>query len=121
MKKTAIVMSLLFLLVSCSSSKKATEKADVKEATATTEAQKSPSAEPAKKGEAKSNKMVCQNKKDVREISLSQTANGSCEVKYKKSGEEKTVAKAQKDPSYCIEIYERIPSKLQKSGFTCKE
>lgn len=64
-------------------------------------------------------KVVCKLGSDERQILRRKPESGGCEVVYLKTGEEKVVANAQNDLSYCDTVMGRIQKNLQQAGFAC--
>ncbi len=61
----------------------------------------------------------CESKSDKRKLSIVAEGEG-CRLDYTKQGETKSVATQKKGDSHCKETLEKIKSKLEGSGLTCK-
>lgn len=63
--------------------------------------------------------VTCTNKSDSRKISVLSVTEGGCGVVYNKMGEDKTVALAKVDMSYCDTVSGKIKTNLEGAGFNC--
>lgn len=62
---------------------------------------------------------TCTNKNDSRKISVLNVTEGGCGVVYNKMGEDKTVALAKVDMTYCDTVSGKIKTNLEGAGFSC--
>ena len=68
---------------------------------------------------AASEKVICSLKGENRDIEV-HPANGGCEVVYTKAKMPTTVASAKNSTSHCSDVVQRMKSKLETAGWTCK-
>jgi hypothetical protein len=65
--------------------------------------------------------VTCKSGNDERTISSTKGEGGAgCQVMYKKGGEEKSVADAKNDTSYCEKVVDKIKKNLTAAGYTCE-
>jgi hypothetical protein len=64
--------------------------------------------------------ITCSATNDERTISNRKLETGGCEVVYNKFGSKKVIATAKNDLSYCTTVANRISTKLEGAGFSCK-
>lgn len=122
--KISLLIAALFVVSCASNSSKKMEskpveakKSEVKE-TAENEVKKVEEA-PKKVVAPSEGAKACNLGSDERVIDNKQVGSG-CEVVYTKFGESNVVADAKNDLDFCQEIQDRIVSKLETAGFTCK-
>lgn len=64
--------------------------------------------------------ITCKSGKDTRTLVKKDMEAGGCEVIYTKGGEEKSIAQAKNDTSYCDKTIGKMKEKLVSGGFTCE-
>lgn len=62
----------------------------------------------------------CQRAEDHRQIFISPTSAGGCQVDYQKAGGKQTIAEAKNDLNYCGQVKDRVVQNLQQAGFQCE-
>ncbi|MBY0385508.1 hypothetical protein K2X05_10160 [bacterium] len=67
-----------------------------------------------------SEKITCTLNKDTRLIEILPFQKKGCDVQYTKFAMAKSVAKAQSEKKYCVEVRQRIVTHLTNSGFICE-
>lgn len=127
--RMSALMTLVFWLGACQSTpESSTESKETKEATKTAEETSMPvkktekevgSQEKPQKNSSGTS-VICSWQKDLRELHHVARANGGCEVIYKKQGEDKVIAQAKRDISYCQKILNNVRGNLERAGFKCQ-
>lgn len=65
-------------------------------------------------------KITCTLNKDKRLIEILPFQKNGCDVLYTKFSMAKSVAKAQSEKKYCVEVRQKIVTHLTNSGFICE-
>jgi hypothetical protein len=125
MSKLAIIGAACLLTLSIGNFAKADEPAKGDEKQVEKKADKGEKGEEkaAKKEEGKASgasSITCKNGGDTRTLTKKDMEGGGCEVMYNKGGEDKSIAQAKNDVSYCDKTMEKVKDNLTKSGFTCE-
>lgn len=108
-----ILTILLTLFFTGCATQKGTKGADAKAATEPVAAAKAAPAEG-------SQLVTCTKGKDSRTIARRPAATGGCEVAYTVAGNEKVIATAKKDRSYCDKVVEKVKTNLTTDKYSCQ-
>jgi hypothetical protein len=135
--KYGILVPLFLTMVSCATNKKKTD-ASPSEKSVVLESPAAVPAGPTNQLQTQKNELVelspgknktlsCKRGSDVRTL-IHMTASSEavptdkkkCQVVYRKFNKSDVVATANHQADYCIQVFERIKSKLESSGFQCE-
>jgi hypothetical protein len=120
MLKNLVILFSIFVIFGCSSNAK---KADAPAAEAPKAESATPVADkaatPAAHTSATGPTVECANGKDVRNLEI-KTVDKGCELAYTKNGRTESVATSANGSKHCEEVKERIQTKLEASGYSCK-